>query len=280
MPLTIRETQSICKLVVDLCGIELDSQKDYLIENRLSAILEETGLPSYAKLAEEAQRGNGVLQGKIVDAITTNETLFFRDGAPFQAFQAKVIPDLIDEKSTTAFPKRIRIWSLACSSGQEPYSLAMKLFQLIPDVENWDINILASDISRAAIGKASKGVYDSYEVRRGVPDFMLTKYFVPQDNNWRIRDEVRALVTFEQRNLINDFGSTGPFDVIFCRNVANYFSEDVRRKLFLRLHQQLNPGGYLFVGSTESLSHLSEQFEPHYHCNTVFYRSLPAMTKP
>lgn len=277
MQITSADIAAVSQLVIDLCGILLDESKGYLIESRLSTIAEGAGCKSFAELVDKVRTsGDQSLRDQVIDAITTNETLFFRDQSPFEALQHKVLPELIDSKANTPFPKRLRIWSAACSTGQEPYSIAMTLAELIPNINAWDVSILATDISDHALRQASAGRYSSYEIERGMKPQYLECYFVRTGDGWRIRDEIRALVSFERRNLLAPFGSIGPFDVIFCRNVAIYFSPAARRSLFLRLAELLVPNGYLFVGSSETLSDIGPEFTPLHHCRSVFYQ--PRMT--
>lgn len=264
---------AVSKLVADLCGIVLDDSKGYLIESRLSGLAEAAGCADFAEFARKVRFANDrSLQNQVIDAITTQETLFFRDNAPFEALQHKVLPELIDAKARSPFPKRLRLWSAACSTGQEPYSIAMVLWELIPDVASWDVSILATDISDAAIKHASMGRYGKYEIQRGMKPNLLAKYFHEEVDGWRVRDSLRSLVVFQRRNLLEPFSTLGPFDVIFCRNVAIYFDPATRRSLFLRLTDRLTPDGTLFAGSSESLSELGAQFLPLHHCRTVYYQ--------
>lgn len=278
MQVSTEDIKVISRLVDDLCGIVLDESKGYLIESRLSGVAAEAGCASFSELYYKARHGSDrALRTKIINAITTNETLFFRDTSPFEALQHKALPELFDAKAGSAFPKRLRIWSAACSTGQEPYSLAMVLHELIPDIASWDIKITATDISDQAIAQASRGQYAEHEIRRGMPPRLLEKYFAKDGNNWKVKDELRALIAFQRINLLEPFTALGTFDVILCRNVAIYFKPDVRRELFERLARQLAPHGYLFAGSSESLSDLGPRFMPHKHCRAVFYRpNLPA----
>ena len=258
---------------MDLCGVYLDQSKAYLIESRLSEISQKAGCASYAELARKARYANDRgLQSSIVDAITTHETLFFRDDAPFEALKHKVIPDLINAKAGSLFPKRLRIWSAACSTGQEAYSVAMALHELLPDIHTWDVRITGSDVSNDAVQKASAGLYDAHEIERGLAKERLRQFFAPEGTRWRAKPEIRGLMTFERRNLLEPFRGIGPFDVILCRNVAIYFTPSARDDMFTRLSQVLGPEGYLFVGSQESLMHLGPKFQPHTHCRAVFYR--------
>ncbi len=273
MKVTKEDIQVISRLVDDLCGIVLDETKDYLIESRLSDIAERAGCSTFTELYYKARyKENRELQREIVNAITTRETLFFRDNAPFDALQFKLLPEMIDAKAKTAQPRRFRIWSAACSSGQEPYSIAMTFLEMLPDISKWDIQILATDISDEAITQASRGVYAQHEIQRGLKPEMLNKYFVPEGRYYKIKDQARALVSFRQLNLHEPFTGLGPFDIIFCRNVAIYFKPDAKKDIFTRLAQKLTPDGILFVGSTESLTDVGSQFVPENHCRANFYR--------
>lgn len=271
------EILMVAQLVEDLCGVVLDETKGYLIESRLGSLVKAIGSDSFADFCRKARLpANRRLTDQIIDAITTNETLFFRDSSPFEALKHKAIPETIDAKAKTAFPKRLRIWSAACSTGQEVYSIAMTLHELLPDLSTWDIQILGTDISDAAVKQASLGRYAEHEISRGMSPILLQKYFRREANGWRVKDELRFLATFQRRNLLQPFADTGVFDIVFCRNVAIYFEEAAKRSLFCRLANQLTPNGYLFVGSSESLVGVSPQFVPQNHCRAVFYQ--PNMT--
>ncbi|MBI9017173.1 MAG: protein-glutamate O-methyltransferase CheR [Phycisphaerae bacterium] len=273
MQVTSEEIQVIAKLVYDLCGVILDQTKGYLIESRLSSVAQEVGCQTFSELYYKARYDHEkALQTKIVDAITTQETLFFRDDSPFEALQHKAIPEMVDSKAKTAFPKRLRIWSAACSTGQEPYSIGMILSELIPDIHSWDINILATDISDTAIKLASRGSYMAHEIQRGMKPAMLDKYFIQEGTTYRIKDEIRALVSFQQRNLHKPFIGLGPFDIVFCRNVAIYFNPADKKSLFNRIADAMVPEGYLFVGFAESLMDVGTNFVPQHHCRSVFYQ--------
>jgi chemotaxis protein methyltransferase CheR len=273
MKLAPDDVDAICGLVIDLCGVYLDESKGYLIEARLGDLAKRAGCESYADLARRVRLTNDAqLKNGVINAITTNETLFFRDTSPFEALRHKAVPEMIDAKAATPYPKRLRIWSAACSTGQEPYSIAMLVRDLIPDVDLWDIKIHATDICDEAVSKASRGWYTAHEIGRGLPEPQLTRYFVAENNGWRVRDELRSLVSFERRNLLEPFTMLGRFDIVLCRNVAIYFTPAARQDLFHRIAAQMVPDGYLFVGSQESLSDLGPRFTPHHHCRAVYYR--------
>jgi chemotaxis protein methyltransferase CheR len=284
MQVSTEEITFVARVVEELCGVVLDDSKGYLVESRLAEVARAAGCASYRELCHKARYGQDrALQMRIIDAITTQETLFFRDVAPFEALQHKVLPAILDAKAATPFPRRLRIWSAACSTGQEPYSIAMTLHDMLPGIASWDVQILATDISDAAIQSASRGCYARHEIERGMKPALLSRHFVEQNGGWRIKDPLRAMVAFQKRNLLEPFVGIGPFYVIFCRNVAIYFDGQRRRDLFLRLADRLTADGCLFVGSSESLLDLGPRFAPQHHCRTIFYqpnRPLPTGTSP
>ncbi len=273
MQVTPDEIPAVSRLVHDLCGLTLDASKAYLIDSRLGRLAETAGCTTFTEFVYQARSPNNrALQNEIIDAITTQETLFFRDAYLYDVLQYKVLPDLIDRKTSTLFPRRLRIWSAACSTGQEAYSIAMTLCEVIPGIASWDVNILGTDISNAAVAQASLGRYTEQEIQRGMKPQLLARYFRLESGGWRIKDDLRAMVTFGRRNLLQPFVDLGPFDLIFCRNVAIYFNGETRRNLFLRLAEHLTPDGYLFVGSSECLVDIGPQFVPQHHCRGSYYQ--------
>jgi chemotaxis protein methyltransferase CheR len=273
--ITPNEIKVLSKYIYDISGIFLDEKKAYLLETRLKMIMDAEGFTSYQDLYQKAKaEKSGHMERKIIDAVTTNETLFFRDKSPFEMFKYKVMPDLIDKRSaqtTGLLPINIRIWSAACSTGQEIYSLAIILKELIPDQKKYKIKLLGTDISDDAVAQASYGKYNKFEIERGLEKDQLQRYFILNGNSWKIRDDIRAMAVFQKRNLIEPFSGIGQFDIIFCRNVAIYFSIDDRKKLFEKIAGVLAPDGYLIIGSTESLTGICPQFEPQRHLRSVFY---------
>lgn len=273
------EVKALSQYIYTLSGISLDATKGYLIESRLGPLLKETGLSSYSELYFKSKSDpTKTLQRKILDAITTGETSFFRDASPFELLQHKIIPDLIDKRNKAAGrlgPLSIRIWSAACSTGQEIYSVAIVLKELLGDTSKYAIRLLGTDISDQAVALASKGVYNAIEIERGLPKDKLMKYFIPDGTLWRIRDEIRAMATFRTINLMEDFRGLGKFDIVLCRNVAIYFAEKDRSSVFTRIGQVLEPDGFLVIGSTESLTGICPQFEPKRYLRSVFYQLKP-----
>ncbi len=262
------------RFVYELCGVFLDETKGYLIETRLGSLLRETGAGGFSELYYKAKAdlSNG-LRRKIIDAITTNETSFFRDTSPFELLRHKIVPELIDRRRKAG--QRIvpvRIWSAACSTGQEAYSTAILLKELIGDLSGFDIQILGTDISNRAVAQASYGHFTRLELERGMPPDRVARYFVPSGDRWKVRDEIRALATFRNMNLLQPFTFPAPFDIIFCRNVAIYFTETDRARLFKNIARCLAKDGCLIIGSTESIGGLGPDFEPQRYLRTVFYR--------
>lgn len=268
---TPADIDAVCNLVNELCGIYLDNSKDYLIEGRLAKLVAESGAESYVDFAKKA-RFDAKLKTEVVDAITTNETLWFRDATPFEALRHKIIPELIDAKAGSPFPKRFRIWSAASSTGQEAYSIAMAFADVLPDFESWDLQILGTDISPAAVERANRGIYSELEVKRGLDQKYRGAYFVQAAGGWQVNNVLRRRCKFEVRNLLKPFTGIGTFDVIFCRNVAIYFTQPDRQSMFTRMGTTLNRGGWLFTGSGESLHDLGPNWAPKQHCRAMCYQ--------
>ena len=278
MNVTHEEFIMLKSIIQELCGIVIEESKKYLIETRLSSVCEEFECCSFSELVSKLKNDNGTVNKEIINAITTNETLFFRDSSPFEGLKYKILPELIDVIAASATPKKLRIWSAACSSGQEPYSVAMMLAEMIPDIDNWDIHILGTDISDAAIHKASYGGYTKHEIERGLPPEYIDKYFTLRKNIYHVNDEIRYLVNFSRQNLLEPFSYKGPFDVVLCRNVAIYFDKETREKLFNRIAGLITRNGFLVVGSAENLIDLGDKFRPQNHCRSAFYQ--PNMIHP
>lgn len=271
-----QEFTTLSKYILEVSGIALAQGKEYLIETRLSQLMNEHNCNSYMELYNKARTDlQKSIEKKIIDAISTNETYFFRDNAPFELLQHKLIPDLVDARSKaglSSLKPGLRIWSSASSTGQEIYSIAMILKDLGIDPMRYNLKLLATDISDAAIAQASYGKYNRFEVTRGLSKPRLAKYFNPDGDFWRISDEIRAMVTFKKMNLMKPFTGLGKFDMIFCRNVAIYFTSEDRKQLFEKIAATLEPDGYLIIGSTESLTNETQIFESKRYLNSTFYQ--------
>lgn len=270
------EARVLSQFIYSLCGVHLDETKGYLLENRLAPLLQETSCGSFSELYMKARSDlTKAIPRKIVDAVTTGETSFFRDSAPFDLLQFKILPELIDRRKKTTpagLPTSLRIWSAACSSGQEVYTTAIILKETLGNVANYNIHLLGTDISDQAVARASYGSFSKMEIERGLTQERLQRNFVPVENGWKIKDEIRGMASFRKINLMDDFSSLGRFDIIFCRNVAIYFTEADKIRLFAKLGKSLSPDGILMIGSTESLTGLSPQFEAMRYLRSVYYR--------
>lgn len=274
MSMSTQELELVCDTVMKLCGIFLDEEKSYLIESRFRPILEQYGLSDYGQLVQALRNGGVDLKQEMIDAITTNETLFFRDRYPFELFEYKILPELLDRHVASGDPRPIRVWSAACSTGQEPYSLAMILHQALGDDAHRHVELVATDICQSAIERAEAGWYRDHEINRGLPGHLRKQYFRRNGNIWQISPDLQRLVRFRRQNLLEPLKHLQPFDVVFCRNVTIYFNQEKRNGLFRRLSELVVPGGHLVLGSSESYPELDRYFSREQHCHTVTYRPL------
>jgi chemotaxis protein methyltransferase CheR len=267
------ERQSVAQYIYSICAISLDETKDYLIEGRLSGLIAETKSPSFTQFLNLAKAdSSGALRRKIIDEITTGETLFFRDSSPFDLLRHKIVPEIIDRRNRSGARAPIRIWSAACSTGQEIYSIAILLRELLGEVTRYNIQLLGTDISDQAVARASKAIFSPIEISRGLSEAAKARSFVPDPAGWKLRDEIRGMASFRKLNLMEDFSSLGKFDIIFCRNVAIYFNERDRASLFTRIGHRMESEGYLVIGSMESLSGICPEYEAKRHLRSVFYQ--------
>jgi chemotaxis protein methyltransferase CheR len=261
------------RYIAEICGIQLDDSKGYLVETRLGGLLVEAGAANFSELFYKVRADtSSKLRGKIIEAITTNETSFFRDSSPFELLRHKLLPELIDRRGPAGARIPIRIWSAACSTGQEAYSTAIVLKELLGDLTRYDIRILGTDISNKVVAQASYGEYIRHDLERGLAPEALSRHFIASGDRWKVRDEVRAMATFRTMNLLEPFSFPNPFDIIFCRNVAIYFKEADKSRLFRNLAKYLARDGALIIGSTESISGLCPELEPRRYLRSVFYQ--------
>lgn len=284
--MTVRLTDLEFKLLRDLIyeqsGIFLTDNKAYLVEARLANLLEKSRSSSfgefYLKVKNPAQ--SGALCNQMVDAITTNETSWFRDQHPYQVLKKKLLPEL-ETQISAGQRKRISIWSAACSSGQEPYSLAMTILDFYgaknndSACHNW-VNILATDISTSSLAMAAEGRYDAVSMNRGLQQDQLERYFKKKDQVWIVEDRVKKMVSFRPYNLKSPTLGNQTFDIIFLRNVMIYFPDSLKRELFDHMASHLAPGGYLFLGTGETSSGYTSRFEMLEFERAIYYRVRPA----
>ncbi|PKL46029.1 MAG: chemotaxis protein CheR [Candidatus Riflebacteria bacterium HGW-Riflebacteria-2] len=247
------------QFLAELTGISLSEDKEYLIIERFHGLLKKYQCSNYSHLyfmAREPDRND--LREELIDHITTKETSFFRDSAPFEVLRKTVLPKLLEHCRRTGEKRRLKIWSAACSTGQEAYSLAMVLQEM--GVSPQEYLIMGTDISRMAIESARHGCYNRFEVERGVPPALLERFFVFNSKNWQVKDSLKESLSFTQMPLHRPFMLPDSFDLIVCRNVAIYFSSGPRVELFNRVARHLQPHGYLLIGSTETLGDLAHLF--------------------
>ena len=247
------------KLLRDQSGLDLSTDKQYLIESRLLPLARKAGLPGISDLVQKMKGGSNALITQVVEAMTTNETFFFRDKVPFDHFRDTIMPEMLKLRAAR---KSLRIWCAAGSTGQEPYSLAMCLKEMSAALSGWRVEILATDLSQEVLEKSRTGIYSQFEVQRGLPIQMLVKYFKQIGELWQINPDIRAMVAHRQLNLLHDFGQLGSFDVIFCRNVLIYFDQETKANIFGRLARSMEPDGFLVLGAAETVVGLTEAFKP------------------
>ncbi|HBB99106.1 MAG TPA: chemotaxis protein [Pseudomonas sp.] len=244
------------------CGILLGSNKQYLVSSRLNKLMEQQGINTLGDLVRriQAQPRSG-LRELVVDAMTTNETLWFRDTYPFEVLKSRVLPEMLK----TGAGQRLRIWSAACSSGQEPYSLSMSIDEYErsnPSQAKTGVQIVATELSGAMLAACKAAEYDSLAIARGLSSDRLQRYFdVKAPGRWAVKPAIRSRVEFRVQNLLDSYAALGKFDIVFCRNVLIYFSADVKKDILKRIHATLRPGGYLFLGASEALNGLPELYQ-------------------
>ncbi|MGH6710685.1 MAG: CheR family methyltransferase [Bradyrhizobium sp.] len=247
------------KLLKDHSGLDLSADKQYLIESRLLPLSRKCGLAGISELVQKMKGGAATIVSQVVEAMTTNETFFFRDKVPFDHFRDAIMPEVLKARAAR---KSIRIWCAAGSTGQEPYSLAMSLKEMSAALAGWRVEIIATDLSREVLEKSKSGIYSQFEVQRGLPIQLLVKYFKQNGELWQINADIRAMVQHRQLNLLHDFSQLGVFDVIFCRNVLIYFDQDTKINIFGRLSRTMEADGFLVLGAAETVVGLTDVFKP------------------
>jgi chemotaxis protein methyltransferase CheR len=241
----------IAALLKSRSGLIINEEKTYLLETRLSAMMRELGQKDLSGLIELLRQPTSeALRDRVVDAMTTNETSFFRDNHPFETMRKTVLPGLIERRAAS---RSLRIWSAACSTGQEPYSLAMIIKDHFPILAGWRLEIVATDISPSVLNRARSGVYSTFEVQRGLPIQMLVRHFDQVGNDWRIKQELKRNISFRPANLLEDFSVLGMFDVVLCRNVLIYFDQDTKTRILRAIARNMATDGALLLGGAESV---------------------------
>jgi chemotaxis protein methyltransferase CheR len=250
----------LSRYLLDNTGLVLGPDKMYLVESRLSPVARKHNAADLDALAEALRAGKSAdLQRDFVDAMMTNESFFFRDVKPFEQFRQVVLPRLM---AARANQKSFRIWSAACSTGQEPYTLAMILKEEQAKLAGWRVEIVGTDLSREALDRARQGAYSQFEVQRGLPIQLLIKYFTQSGDRWQISPELRNAITFRELNLLSDFTTLGTFDVVFCRNVLIYFDQTTKARILDKVSRMMPPDGVLYLGGAETVLGVTEKFAP------------------
>jgi chemotaxis protein methyltransferase CheR len=246
------------KLLRERSGLDLSSDKQYLVESRLIPLARRVGLAGIPELVQKIRSGSEALTSEVVEAMTTNETFFFRDKIPFEHLRETVFPALTQARASR---RSLRIWCAASSTGQEPYSIAMCVKEFA-GLSGWRVEIVATDLSQGVLEKSRAGIFSQFEVQRGLPIQMLVKHFTQVGELWQLSADIRAMVQHRQLNLLQDFSHLGMFDLIFCRNVLIYFDQDTKVSIFDRLARVIEPDGVLALGAAESVVGISDAFKP------------------
>jgi chemotaxis protein methyltransferase CheR len=248
------------KLLRERSGLVLGEDKKYLIESRLSPVVQKNEFKGISELVEALRRpGSENLRSQVTEAMTINESFFFRDKVPFKNFEEVMVPHLIAQRSTL---RKCRIWSAAASTGQEPYSLAIQIKEMASQLAGWRIDIVGTDISSEVLEKAKSGLYSQFEVQRGMPAPLLVKYFKQTGSLWQIDTAIKAMVKFQSFNLLDSFAPLGSFDIVFCRNVLIYFDVETKRDILNRIAKLMPSDGFLVLGAAETIVGITDEFKP------------------
>ena len=272
MPISAAEFDYVRTLIRDRAGIALESGKEYLVESRLDPLARQEGFPTLTHFIASLKSSpfSAGLHHKVVQAMTTNETSFFRDVRPFEVLKAVVLPELVAQRGAQ---RALNFWCAASSTGQEPYTIAMVMREAAPTLLSaWNFRFIATDISTEVLARAIQGRYSQLEVNRGLPASLLVKYFQQEGGEWQIKADLRRMVEFREINLTEPWSILPPMDIVFMRNVLIYFSIETKKGILARVRQLLKPGGFLFLGSSETTLNLDDGFEPVPTDRTACYR--------
>jgi chemotaxis protein methyltransferase CheR len=272
------EMSWLCKMIRDKSGIVLGEDKLYLLESRLNPVAEKNGFRTIGDLIIALRKVEwSPMHYQVIDAMTTNETYFFRDIAPFDALRDKLIPDIMKKR---AGEKRLHMWCAAASTGQEPYSIMMTLREHFPSLQTWDVKLLATDISTKVLTRCKAARYTQQEVERGLPPASLNRFFTKVGNEWEAKENIRAGIEFRELNLLDSWFNLGRFDIVFMRNVLIYFDVEVKRMLFGKVRKVLSPDGYLLLGGAESPLNIDNNFVRFPFDRGGIYRQLAPAESP
>ncbi|HLJ00358.1 MAG TPA: protein-glutamate O-methyltransferase CheR [Bradyrhizobium sp.] len=259
--MTPSDYEYLRKLLKERSGLDLSADKQYLVESRLVPLARKVGLAGITDLVQKMKGGSSeALTAEVVEAMTTNETFFFRDKVPFDHLKDTMLPAILQARAAR---RTLRIWCAASSTGQEPYSIAMCLKELGAAIAGWRVEIVATDLSQGVLEKSKAGIFSQFEVQRGLPIQLLVKYFAQIGEMWQLNADIRSMVQHRQLNLLQDFSHLGTFDIIFCRNVLIYFDQDTKAGIFERLSKLIEADGFMVLGAAESVVGISDAFKPY-----------------
>ena len=268
---TPEEYKNFQSFLEKACGIVLGDNKHYLVSSRLHRLMKESNIPTLQELVDSLNKSlNNALRTKVIEAMTTNETLWFRDTYPFQVLSETIFEEYKQQRKNS-----IRIWSAACSSGQEPYSMSMIADEYSKKNPGFKLDIVATDISQAILNEAKQAKYDALALARGLSEERKRQYFSPAGDQWQVNANIRSRINFREINLLQSYTSLGKFDAIYCRNVLIYFSAESKSDILNRMAQSLNPRGFLMLGASESINQYSDRFEMVRASSGVVYRLKP-----
>jgi chemotaxis protein methyltransferase CheR len=271
MGITASDFDYVCRVVRDGAAISMETGKEYLVEMRMAGLARRLKMGSATEVIEKLRSNSDPkIRGLVIEAMTTNETSFFRDSHPFEALRKLILPELIKGRSAD---RRLSIWCAACSSGQEPYSIAMLVRDHFPELLNWQFKILATDLSEAILAQARSGRFSQLEVNRGLPAPLLVKHFRADGSEWVIQEPIRKMIDFQILNLIDPWPSMPPMDLVFIRNVMIYFPQETKKMILGRISRVLRPTGFLFLGAAETTLNLDNSYERVPFDKTVCYRA-------
>lgn len=275
MPISSADFDYVAQLARTQAAIILERGKEYLVETRLGTLALQEGFASAEALIRQMRADNRIngLHHKVIDALTTNETFFFRDFHPFEALRRQILPGIIEKRAAA---RKLSIWSAACSTGQEPFSLAMLLREHFPQLRDWTISILATDLSPTVLKVAAEARYSQFEVNRGLPAIYLVKYFTQRQDRWCLKDDLRNMVEFRPMNLVQPWPLMPTFDLVLIRNVMIYFDIETKKSILRKIRGCLLPHGFLFLGTAETTINLDPAYQPVSFDKTVVYRAPSA----
>jgi chemotaxis protein methyltransferase CheR len=265
------------KLLKERSGLDLSADKQYLVESRLVPLARKASLPGIPDLVLKMKSGADALTAEVVEAMTTNETFFFRDKIPFDHLKEAVLPALAQARAAR---RALRIWCAASSTGQEPYSIAMCLKEAGHLLAGWRTEIVATDLSLGVLEKSKAGIFSQFEVQRGLPIQLLVKYFTQNGELWQLNAEIRGMVQHRQLNLLQDFSHLGMFDIIFCRNVLIYFDQPTKVNIFERIARMLEPDGVMALGAAESVVGITNAFKPYPERRGLYRPNVAPAVRP